>query len=100
MGKGQPKAISMTQGNNRISERSPSIDGVAEARGLEPDQWLIVINIYKWCGTCCGTRCDFHDKMFFMFCFVLFLVFSILFFFGGGLPGQRADMKGQGVQGD
>jgi hypothetical protein len=41
----------MTQGNNRISERSPGrglrIDGVAEARGLQPDQWLTAKNICK-----------------------------------------------------
>jgi hypothetical protein len=40
----QSHRISMTQGNNRISERSPSDDPVltvltlAEARGLETDQ--------------------------------------------------------------
>jgi hypothetical protein len=37
----------MTQANNRISERRPSIDRVAEARSLESDPLVIRMNIYK-----------------------------------------------------
>ena len=39
----QSYRISMTQGSN-IGERfwdKPSVDSVAEARGLQPEQWLI-----------------------------------------------------------
>lgn len=41
----------MTQDHKRISEMSPpgesSIDSIAEAKGLEPDQAIIVMKIYK-----------------------------------------------------
>lgn len=41
--------ISMTWGNCGISKQSsveePSENGVLETRDLEPDQWLIVVNI-------------------------------------------------------
>lgn len=39
--------ISTTQDNNRISKTGSIINNVAEARGLEPDQWHIVMNNYK-----------------------------------------------------
>lgn len=46
----QSYRISMRQVNYRISEKSPHEDPVlitvAEAKGLEPDQWRIVTNIF------------------------------------------------------
>jgi hypothetical protein len=82
--------------------------GVREARDLEPDQWLIAKNIYKWrCvaeGNTVGhtmTHCSFHNEMFSMFCLLLLLLLFVrVFFRGGWLQGQRVDMRGQGYEQD
>lgn len=50
--------ISMTKGNKRIVEEfqwAASIDGVAEPRGLKPDQRLVAISICK--QSCLGKEC-------------------------------------------
>jgi hypothetical protein len=77
--------IPMTQGNNRISQKSPCEDPVlihvAEAKSLEPDQWLIAMKSC-WMGkgyTVWHTMayCSFYGEMLFV-CFLL----------GGMLQGQ------------
>jgi hypothetical protein len=59
-----------------------NFDGVAEARDLEPDQWIIAVNICNWrCGETVGhsvTHYSVHDKKF--LCFVLIYLRG-----GGGL---------------
>jgi hypothetical protein len=54
--------ISTTQGNKRISEGSPSINRVTEARGRIPDQQVTAVNICKQRSVdkrvYCGTHCD------------------------------------------
>ena len=85
------------QDNWEESQWRSNIDNVAKARDLKPDQWLIAMNICKWrCvdrGIYCGTHCDTLQlprwDVFYAFC-------CLCVFFGGGLQGQRKDMKGQG----
>lgn len=57
--------ISRTQDNGRVSKRSSSDNGVPEARGFEPDQWLMPNNVCGWgrlgkgvyCVTPCSSQC-------------------------------------------
>ena len=69
--------------NQEKSRRGSSIDGVTEARDLEPQQSLTAMNFYK--VKVCGqkgiypvghteTQYSFHGKMFSMLCFVCLFI--------------------------
>ena len=90
---------SMTQGNSRVSERSPSIDSITEARGLyqtnDSLQWTFANkDIWtKGCTVCHTiTHWSFHGKI---FCLVFFFLMC-----GGRLQGQRTDTKWWGDESD
>ena len=99
----------MTQGNNRISERSPSEDPVLfvlqkpEASNQTNDSLQRTFASEDvWAKGCtvghAMTDSRFHHKM--VFCLVCLFVSMFCFLLTGRLQGQRIYMEGQGDEWD
>ena len=88
--------IFIAQGNNRITRRNfqcgSNTDDIMEAKDLELDQWLIVMNVCSSEEVCSEghtvghtvTYYSFHDEMFSMLCFW----FCLCFIWGGGCKAE------------
>jgi hypothetical protein len=100
------KDTGQQQDNQKESQWGSSIDGRTEARDLEPNQWLIGMNILKWrCvdrGILFGTH---HDTLQFpwqdvsMLCFVYLFVclfVSVFYYRGRGVAKAEGVYKGTG----
>jgi hypothetical protein len=85
------------------SQWGPNIDNIAEARGLEPDQWLIAMKICNKGIWIKGMLWDtvtypsFHDKMFCVLCFVSFWFGFIMSFWGVAMAEGRYEGMGKWV---